>query len=79
METYLFTQREENTNCVFDTIGQANPYTGKIYTYLNWRLPVTSNRVMKYMLILYAYDTNEILVEPIKTISDADKLRAYGV
>ena len=31
------------------------------------------------MLILYAYDTNENLVEPIKTRSDADMLRAYDV
>ena len=29
------------------------------------------------MLILYAYDTNAILAEPIKTRSDADMLRAY--
>ena len=34
---------------------------------------------MQYMLILYAYDTNKILVEPIKTIIDADMLRAYDV
>ena len=31
------------------------------------------------MLILYAYDTNEILVEPIKTIIVADMLRIYDV
>ena len=31
------------------------------------------------MLILYAYDTNTILVEPIKTIIDADMLRAYDI
>ena len=43
-----------------------------IYTDLTGRFPVTSNRVMQYMLILYAYDTNAILVEPIKTRSYAD-------
>ena len=31
------------------------------------------------MLILYAYDTNEILVELIKKRSDADMLRAYYI
>ena len=31
------------------------------------------------MIIIYAYDTNEILVGPIKTRSDADMLRAYDV
>ena len=34
---------------------------------------------MQYMLILYACDTNAILVEPIKTRSDATTLRAYYV
>ena len=31
------------------------------------------------MWILYAYDTNAILVEPIKSRSDTDMLRTYGV
>ena len=31
------------------------------------------------MVILYAYDTNEIFVEPIKTRSGADMLCAHGV
>ena len=31
------------------------------------------------MLILYAYDKKEILVEPIKTRSNTDMLRVYGV
>ena len=34
---------------------------------------------MQYMLILYANDTNAILVEPIKTWSDTCILRAYDV
>ena len=34
---------------------------------------------MKYMVILYAYDTNEIFVEPIKTRSYADMLRGHYV
>ena len=34
---------------------------------------------MKYILIIYEYDTNEILVEPIKKGSVADMLRAYDV
>ena len=31
------------------------------------------------MLILYEYDTNAIMVEPIKIIIDADILSAYDV
>ena len=79
METCFFPQREENTNIAFAAIGLANPYTVKVYTYLSIRLPVTSNMVIQYMLILYAYDTNSILVEPIKTRSDVDMLCTYDV
>ena len=32
---------------------------------------------MQYILILYAYDTNEILVKPIKKRIYADMLSAY--
>ena len=62
METYFFPKRKENNNCVFLAIGLSNPDTGKIYTDLTGLLPVTSNRVMKYMSILYEYDTNTIMV-----------------
>ena len=79
METYFFPKREENNNFVFADIGLANPDAGKIYTDLTRRFPVTSKRGIKYMLILYAYGTNEILVEPIKTRSDSDMLHTYDV
>ena len=79
MEKYSFSQREENTTCIFSALGLANPDTGKVYTYLTVSLPVTSNRRIQYMLILYKYDTNVILVEPIKTRSDADMLHIYDV
>ena len=64
--------REETTNDVFATIGLADPDTKKLYTDLTASFPFISNRGMNYMLILYAYDTNAILVEPTKTRSDLD-------
>ena len=76
---WFFSKREENNNFVFSAKGIANPDTGNIYTDLNGRFPVPSNRAMQYMLILYAYDTNTILVDPIKTRSDAYMLHAYDV
>ena len=72
-------QKEENTNCVFASIGLANPDTRKVYTDFSGRLTVTSNRGMQFMLILYVYDTNNVLAEHIKTRSDADMLRVYDV
>ena len=57
----------------------ANPDTEKVYRYLPGQFPVTSDKWMQYMIILYVYDTYEILVDPIKTRSDADMLRTYAV
>ena len=39
--------------------------TGKIYTDQTGRFPVTSSQGNKYILLLYDYDTNAILTEPI--------------
>ena len=64
---------------MFAAIGLSNPDIGKECTHLTGNFPVTTNRVIQYMLIIYLYDTNEVLVEPIKTISDADMLCTYDV
>ena len=63
---YIFPQSEENNNCVFSAIGLANIDNGKVYTCLTGSFPVSSNRGIQYMLILYVYYTNEFLVELIK-------------
>ena len=62
----FFSQREEIRNSVFSATGLANPDTGKLNTDLTGRFLVTHYRETQYMLILYVYDTNEILVESIK-------------
>ena len=54
---------EETTTSVFAALVLAEPYPGNFYTDISGRFPFTSNGVMKYMLIRYAYDTNEILVK----------------
>ena len=41
------------------------------------RFPVTSIDGSKYLLIIYDYDSNAILAEPIKSRSDSEILRAY--
>ena len=79
MVTYLFPQREENKNYLFSCIGLADPDTGKFYTYLIGYFPVTSDRGIQYILILYAYGTNSVLVEPIKTIIDTYMVCSYDV
>ena len=48
-----------------------------MYTYLNGKFPVTLIRNNKYILVLYHYDSNGILVEPMENCTDAEALRVY--
>jgi hypothetical protein len=52
--------------------------TGKIYTDQTGRFPVTSSRGNKYILVLYAFDPNAILTEPLKNRSASEIVRAYS-
>jgi hypothetical protein len=61
------------TNCLFATIDDA----GRIYTDQTGRFPVTSSQGNKYILVLYDYDSNAILTEPLKTRNGGEILRAY--
>ena len=53
---YFFPKGEENNHCVFAVLGLANPDADKIYTDLTVHFPITSNKGIQYMLILYAYE-----------------------
>ena len=50
---------------------------GRVYTDQTGRFPVTSSSGHKYICILYAYNANAILAEPIKIRTGTDSLRAY--
>ena len=41
--------------------------SGPIFIDLTWKLPITSNRAYKYIFILYDYDYNATLSDPIKS------------
>jgi hypothetical protein len=65
----------KRTHQVFSAIVDAG--TGKIYTNQTGKFPVTSSRGNKYVFVLYEYDSNAILVEPIKSRMQDELLRAY--
>jgi hypothetical protein len=50
------------TNCIY----AATINAGQIYTDQNGRFPVISRKGNKYIMVLYEYDGNAILAEPIK-------------
>jgi hypothetical protein len=49
----------------------------KSYSDLTGRFPAKSQQGILYVLILYTYDDNAILAEPLKTKSDSDQVKAY--
>jgi hypothetical protein len=52
---------------------------GKIYTDQTGRFPVVSSKGNKYIMILYDYDSNAILAQPIKDRTSPELLRALQV
>jgi hypothetical protein len=52
---------------------------GQIYTDQTGRFPVVSSKGNKYIMILYDYDRNTILANPIKDRTSPDLLRAFQV
>jgi hypothetical protein len=52
---------------------------GQIYTDQTGRFPVVSSKGNKYIIILYDYDSNAILAQPIKDRTAPELLRAFQV
>jgi hypothetical protein len=52
---------------------------GQIYTDQTGRFPVVSSKGNKYIMILYDYDSNAILAQPIKDRTSPDLLKAFQV
>jgi hypothetical protein len=52
---------------------------GQIYTDQTGRFPVVSSKGNKYIMILYDYDSNAILAQPIKDRTTPELLRAFQV
>jgi hypothetical protein len=50
---------------------------GKIYTDQTGRFPVVSSKGNKYIMVLYDYDSNAILAQPIKDRTAPELLKAF--
>ena len=51
--------------------------TGKIFSDQTGRFPITSSRGNKYIMIVYDFDSNAILAEPLKSRTEIELVRAY--
>jgi hypothetical protein len=52
--------------------------SGQTNSDLTGRFPTTSAKGNKYVLVLYDYDTNNVLTEPMKIRGDQEMVRAYN-
>jgi hypothetical protein len=73
VDTYL--DNGIKTNCIY----AATIDSGQISTDQTGRFPVVSSKGNKYIMVLYDYDGNAILAEPIKNRTSAELLRAFQV
>lgn len=71
------TEKNKRTNIVFAVTRDLNDLSDTIYTDLCGRFPHTLSTGNKYVYILYEYDSNYILAEPMKNHSDAEMCRVY--
>jgi hypothetical protein len=67
----------QQSNAVFTAYHVVDAQNGVIYTDPTGAFPVTSQAGHKYLLVLYDFDLNAILAEPMKARSDNEALRAY--
>jgi hypothetical protein len=65
---------EERTHNIF---ASCEPITGKIFSDLPGKFIVPSNRGYNYLLIVYDYDTNAILAEPMKNRTANSIVKAF--
>ena len=68
---------QEQTRKVGAHIVAFNELKGSIATDLAGDFPIMSNRGMKYIFIIYDYDTNVILASPMKSRKGEEIVRAY--
>ena len=67
----------DRTHEVGATVLKLEDRKGLISTDLPGRFPFTSSRGMNYIFLLYDYDSNAILVEPIKSRSPHSLIEGY--
>jgi hypothetical protein len=68
---------EDPTSNAFASIVELNETEGKSYSDLTGRFPCKSDQGNLYDLVVYIYDDNAILVEPIKNRSEPEQIKAY--
>jgi hypothetical protein len=69
--------QESATNTVSANLIELNNPTHKSYLDLTRRFPIHSSQGNLYVLVLYLYDDNTILVEPLNNRREGEQIKAY--
>jgi hypothetical protein len=67
----------KRTNAIYAAISTIEPPTGQISSDQTGRFPVTASTGMKYVLVVYDYNSNAILAEPLLNRGAKTILAAY--
>jgi hypothetical protein len=67
----------KRTHCVYAAIEALPTTSGAVASDQTGQFPVTSARGMKYVMVVYDYDSNAIIAEPIINRTAKELLRAY--
>jgi hypothetical protein len=70
-------QTSERTHQTYVDLLDINETTGKIFSDQTGQFPVQSSQGNKYVMIIYDYDSNAILVEAMQSRSEHEMIRAY--
>jgi hypothetical protein len=73
--TYDKAASHEQTHCVYM---KPIAVTGQIHSDQTGRFPITSSRGSKCIMVVYDYDSNTILTEPLTSCIETELLRAYS-
>jgi hypothetical protein len=73
----IFTEPEIDHGIKTQFVYAATIDAGQIYTDQTGRFPVVSSKGNKFIMILYDYDSNAILAQPIKDRTSPELLKAF--
>ena len=73
----LLPDNPEKTDVIMAAVHDITHREGAAFGDLAGRYPIPSNKGNNYILVIYHYDSNAILAEPMKTRSKGDILQAY--
>jgi hypothetical protein len=68
----------QTTHHIYAATGEFSEVTNMIHSDLTGRFPQTSTQGNKYILIVYSYDGNAILAEPMNSRTDNAAIEAYS-